>query len=459
MSKSGQFILHTWLPDAMAGPTPVSALIHAATMVVAGIYMVARLYSVFWHGLSIGSSNINLLAVVGSVTLLFGALLAFVQDDIKKVLAYSTVSQLGFMVMALGVGAWTAALFHLFTHAMFKACLFLGAGSMSHACHHSFDMKADYGGLRRYMPWTWRTFLVATLALAGIPPLAGFWSKDELLAGANQLGGEGGYQLMLVMGILGAMCTAAYMTRAIWYCFFGEPRGAAAAHDPHESGPRIVGPLLVLGVMSILVGFTNFPDTGIFSWAPEDFALRFEHFVEPTTAAFPAEASFGPDFAHPEFSLWVAILSTAGAVLAGLFAYLWYWRDLGPHGITERNRLARAGYRLLEKKYYFDVLYTDIIVGSIKGPVARGANWVNQNIIDGIVNLVGTSARDGGKWVYDNIDQRVVDTVVNASGASAEGSGQVLRKSQTGKVQTYGAYLFGAATLLAAVFVIIASAS
>ena len=148
MSKSGQFILHTWLPDAMAGPTPVSALIHAATMVVAGIYMVARLYPVFFEGLSIAGSSVNVLSVVGAVTALFGALLAFVQKDIKKVLAYSTVSQLGFMVTALGVGAWTAAMFHLFTHAFFKACLFLGAGSLSHACHHSFNMVDDMGGLR-----------------------------------------------------------------------------------------------------------------------------------------------------------------------------------------------------------------------------------------------------------------------------------------------------------------------
>ena len=168
MSKSGQFILHTWLPDAMAGPTPVSALIHAATMVVAGIYMVARLYGVFFNGLSIGGSTINVLAVVGAVTVLFGALLAFVQSDIKKVLAYSTVSQLGYMVMALGVGAWTAAIFHLFTHAIFKACLFLGSGSLAHHIH-SFDMKKDMGGMRKVMPWTFWTFLIGTAALMGLP--------------------------------------------------------------------------------------------------------------------------------------------------------------------------------------------------------------------------------------------------------------------------------------------------
>ncbi len=241
MSKSGQFILHTWLPDAMAGPTPVSALIHAATMVVAGIYMVARLYPVFFEGLSIAGSSINLLAVVGAVTALFGALLAFVQKDIKKVLAYSTVSQLGFMVTALGVGAWTAAMFHLFTHAMFKACLFLGAGSLSHACHHSFNMVDDMGGLRKIMPKTFWTYLIATGALAGIFPLSGFWSKDEILVGTGSFpgtdGANGTYHLMLVMLLIAAFCTAAYMTRTIWYCVLRRvprPRPPARVRAPHH---------------------------------------------------------------------------------------------------------------------------------------------------------------------------------------------------------------------------------
>ena len=194
IGKSGQFPLHTWLPDAMAGPTPVSALIHAATMVVAGVYLGARLYPIFWHGLSIGTpghGGLNAMAVIGGITVIIGAALAFVQDDIKKVLAYSTISQLGYMVMALGVGAWTAAVFHLFTHAFFKADLFLGAGSVSHSgSHHSFDMKKDMGGLKKYMPQTFWTFAIGTLALAGIFPLAGFWSKDEILVNA----GHNGYQ-------------------------------------------------------------------------------------------------------------------------------------------------------------------------------------------------------------------------------------------------------------------------
>ncbi len=184
VGKSAQFPLHTWLPDAMAGPTPVSALIHAATMVVAGVYLVARVYGVFWEGFSIAAGGVNLGAVIGGVTVLIAALLAFVQTDIKRVLAYSTVSQLGYMVMALCVGAWTAGVFHLFTHAMFKALLFLGSGSVSHAVH-TFDMR-EMGGLRKHMPTTFKTFMIGSIALAGIPPLAGFWSKDEILVGRRR---------------------------------------------------------------------------------------------------------------------------------------------------------------------------------------------------------------------------------------------------------------------------------
>ncbi len=192
VGKSAQFPLHTWLPDAMAGPTPVSALIHAATMVVAGVYLVSRFYGVFsqaFHVFTPGHSGFNLVAIIGGVTIIIAALLAFVQHDIKKVLAYSTVSQLGYMVMALGVGAWTAAIFHLFTHAFFKADLFLGAGSVSHSgSHHSFDMKKDMGGLRKHMPVTFATFVIGSAALAGIFPLAGFWSKDEILVNAGHNG-------------------------------------------------------------------------------------------------------------------------------------------------------------------------------------------------------------------------------------------------------------------------------
>jgi NADH-quinone oxidoreductase subunit L len=440
MSKSGQFILHTWLPDAMAGPTPVSALIHAATMVVAGIYMAGRLYAVFFEGFSIGVSSVNLLAVVGAVTVIGGAGLAFVQDDIKKVLAYSTVSQLGYMVMALGVGAWTAAFFHLFTHAFFKACLFLGSGSVSHAVH-SFDMK-DMGGLRRWMPQTFRTFVIATAALIGLFPLAGFWSKDEILAGASQLGGAGNYKVFMAVGIVGALMTAAYMTRVIYLTFFGEFRGHG---HPHESGPLITVPLWILAVLGVSAGLVNLPS----ALSPDSLELRFEHYFEPKGAYFPTE-----NFSHPGFSLGIALGATVIGLLGISLAYLWYWRGLGPHGITQRNQAARAGYTVLVNKYYFDHLYTDIIAGGTKGPVARGVYWFNQNVIDGVVNGAGRLSTVVGRFVYNRIDQQVVDGAINGSAAAAEGGGQIFRQLTSGKVQQYGALLFGAAALFAGAFII-----
>jgi NADH-quinone oxidoreductase subunit L len=449
MSKSGQFILHTWLPDAMAGPTPVSALIHAATMVVAGIFMVARLYPVFFEGLSIAGSSVNLMAVVGAVTALFGALLAFVQKDIKKVLAYSTVSQLGFMVCSLGVGAWTAALFHLFTHAMFKACLFLGAGSMSHACHHSFNMVDDYGGLRKVMPRTFWTFLIATGALAGIFPLSGFWSKDEILAGTGSFPGtsnaNGTYHLMLVMLVLAAFCTAAYMTRTIWYSFYGEYRGHGT---PHESGPRITVPLIILATVGAVAGILNIP--AAFDFLPEGTLTRFEKFVEPVGLYF-------PKLTHADFNLPLALVSVSAALLGIGIAYGYYFKGAfsGLHNLSERNKVAAWGKNVLVNKYYFDWLYTTVIVGFVKGPLARAANWFNQTVIDGIVNGVGKGAVGAGNWVYDNIDQQVVDGTVNGSVAGAEGSGGILRHLQTGRIQQYAALFFAAAAILAGIFVVV----
>jgi NADH-quinone oxidoreductase subunit L len=444
MSKSGQFILHTWLPDAMAGPTPVSALIHAATMVVAGIYMVGRLYGVFFQGLSIGISSVNLLAVMGGVTVLGGASLAFVQNDIKKVLAYSTVSQLGYMVMALGVGAWTAAFFHLFTHAFFKACLFLGSGSVSHAVH-SFDMRKDMGGLRKWMPHTYKTFMISTAALIGIFPLAGFWSKDEILAGASQLGGDGSYTAFMVVGILGAMMTAAYMTRCVYLTFFGEFRGHG---HPHESGPLIVVPLWILAGLAVVAGVANLP-TAV---GPGGLEVRFEHFFEPKGAYFPSAL---PSFDVPEFNLGIAVVSSLIGLLGIALAYLWYWRELGPHRISERSAVAHAGYSLLANKYYFDHLYTGIIAGGVKGPVARAANWTNQNVIDGVVNGAASAAAASGRFVYDRIDQQVVDGIVDGSGTAAEGGGQLLRQLTSGKVQQYGALLFGATAIFAGVLIFV----
>jgi NADH-quinone oxidoreductase subunit L len=441
-SKSGQFPLHTWLPDAMAGPTPVSALIHAATMVVAGVYLIARMYPVFWSGLAIGSSSLHYVALIGGLTTVIGGALAFVQFDIKKVLAYSTISQLGYMVMALGVGAWTAGVFHLFTHAFFKACLFLGAGSVSHAAHHTFDMR-EMGGLRKKMPITHATFLIGTLALAGIFPLAGFWSKDEILAGASA-GQENAYTLMLVFGLITAFMTAAYMGRAYWMTFWGEYRGHGT---PHESPKVMTVPLVLLAGAAIVFGLLNFPARFFGLELPEGVTTRFEHYVEPTFAF--------PTISHAAFTPWLAVVST---ILAGgglLVAYAYFEKQLGPHGLTSRNRFARAGYTFLENKYYLDHLYTDIVVANTKGPIARSANWFNQNVLDGIVNGAASVARKSSGFVYKVLDQLVVDGVVNGSGMASEESGQLLRRIQTGKVQQYGALLFAAAAVLAGVFVFV----
>ncbi|CAB4687008.1 MAG: NADH-quinone oxidoreductase subunit L [Actinobacteria bacterium] len=449
MSKSGQFILHTWLPDAMAGPTPVSALIHAATMVVAGVYMVARLYPVFFEGLSISGSSVNALSMIGAITALFGAMLAFVQKDIKKVLAYSTVSQLGFMVTALGVGAWTAALFHLFTHAFFKACLFLGAGSLSHACHHSFNMVDDMGGLRKIMPKTFWTYLVATAALAGVFPLSGFWSKDEILAGTGSFpgteGANGEYHVMLIMLLLAAFCTAAYMTRTIWYAFYGEYRGHGT---PHESGPRITTPLIILASLGAIAGIVNLP--AAFDFLPEGTQTRFEHYVEPVGLYFPA-------ITHAGFNPVLALVSVAVG-LAGIgLAYLYFFKNAfaGLHGLAERNKVAAFFKNILVNKYYFDWLYTTVIVGFVKGPLARAANWFSANVIDGLVNLVGKTAVGSGNWVYKNVDQKVVDGAVNGAGSSASGVGAMLRLTQTGRIQQYAALFFAAVAILAGVFVVV----
>lgn len=422
IGKSGQFPLHTWLPDAMAGPTPVSALIHAATMVVAGVYLGARVYPVFFEGFSIGDGGVNFMALIGGVTILIGAALAFVQTDIKRVLAYSTISQLGYMVMALGVGAWTAAVFHLFTHAFFKALLFLGAGSVSHSgTHHSFDMKKDMGGLRKFMPVTFATFMIGSLALAGIFPLAGFWSKDEILATA----GKTGFDAFVVVGLIGAVLTAAYMTRCVWLTFFGEYRGHA---EPHESSRAITVPLMILAAFSVLAGLINAAPLGI---------EKFKEWFEPTFAF--------PHLFHAEFNYGLAVASVALASAAiGVAAYLWTRREeLGPlRGLTQRNAAARAGYTFLENKYYLDHLYEDVVVDGIRTKVAGGAYWFDQHAIDGVVNGVGRTAVKVGDFAYDVLDQKGVDGALNALAAGTGDAGGVLTKVQSGRVQRYALLLF-----------------
>ena len=527
IGKSGQFPLHTWLPDAMAGPTPVSSLLHSSTMVVAGVFLVGRLYPVFFEGMNILGSGVNLITVIGGITIVVAAALAFVQTDIKKVLAYSTVSQLGYMMMGLGAGAWLPAVFHIFTHAFFKACLFLAAGSISHsASHHSFEMKKDMGGLRKFMPITFTTWVISTLALCGVFPFAGFFSKDEIIDNV----GHNGYTVFMVIGLVGAFMTAAYMTRATYLTFFGEPRGASAgeshddhgdahathdthdahdshdahaSHGPHESNLFITVPLMILATLALSAGLFNATPFGK-SWE------RMAKWVEPSSVVVEdmAHASVGetrgapsviaaggetpvgeeshsaegehgahaksvcgtstpekgicyaPQLQHAPFK-WAkgamsVLIVLAGMLISWLISVQMYTKKAGFFvGLTSRNKVLALGYRFLVNKYYLDHLYEKVIVHGIAHPIAKAAYWVNQNILDGIVNGAGLVTRRVAGWVYRNVDQRVVDGAVNGSGAVARGTGNALRPVQSGKVSQYGALLFAAAAVAGLVLIIV----
>jgi NADH-quinone oxidoreductase subunit L len=516
IGKSGQFPLHTWLPDAMAGPTPVSSLLHSSTMVVAGVFLVARVYPVFFKGMDILSGSANFIIVIGAITIVIAALLAFVQTDIKKVLAYSTVSQLGYMMMGLGAGAWLPAVFHIFTHAFFKACLFLGAGSISHSSsHHSFEMKKDMGGLRKFMPITFGTWMISTLALCGVFPFSGFFSKDEIIDNV----GNNGYNVFMYVGLAGAFLTAAYMTRATYLTFFGEPRGASAgehheeeshdshaahddhsdhghdthdshdahaSHGPRESGWLITAPLIILATLALSSGFLNALPFGE-NW--ENFKKWVEpsaEVVNPTGIAYvvggigegriAAEEGHSkspcgtetpeqgvcaaPSLNHAPFK-WakagLSMLIVFAGFLLSLFVCIQLYEKKNKKfvGLTERNKVLGFGYKLLVNKYYLDVLYEKIIVRSIAHPISAAVYRFNQKVLDGVVNGAGTTAKGIAGWVYRNIDQRVVDGAVNGSGSVAQGAGSALRPVQSGKVNQYGALLFGAAAIGALVLVIV----
>ena len=485
IGKSGQFPLHTWLPDAMAGPTPVSSLLHSSTMVVAGVFLVARLYPVFYNGFDIAQNgnSVNFIAVIGGITFIIAAGLAFVQNDIKKVLAYSTVSQLGYMMMGLGVGAWTPAVFHIFTHAFFKCCLFLCAGSVSHTqSHHSFDMKKDMGGLAKRMPITATAWILSTLALCGVPFFSGFFSKDEIIDNAH----HNGYTIFFVVGLIGAFMTTAYMTRATYLTFFGSPRGAAAgvhhdehhadahadahgahgdahdghgAHDDHASHAKpafglagespilLVFPIMVLGALAVVSGYIN---------AAPFHIEKFLEWVEPRAS------DYAPAIDHAVFTWGKAMPSIVLVALGFIISLaisrgLYGDRNFALKGLTQRSGPARAGYQFLANRYYLDHLYEKVIVRAVAYPISSAAYWVNQHILDGVVNGVGKGGRQSGLWVYRNIDQRLVDGTVNTSGTAARGTGGALRPLQSGKVNQYGALLFGAAAVAALVLVLVNS--
>jgi NADH-quinone oxidoreductase subunit L len=414
IGKSAQFPLHVWLPDAMAGPTPVSALIHAATMVAAGVYLVGRLFEIFW---SAEGYVLQVVGIVGGITMLGAALLGLVQDDIKRVLAYSTVSQLAYMVAIMSIGpiGRDAAMFHLFTHAFFKALLFLGSGSVIHACHT--NNMSEMGGLRRPMPVTFWTFLIGSAALAGIPPLAGFWSKDELLVGASE-----GHEVLFGVMVVTAIVTAFYTTRMVLQTFFGEYRGHG---HPHESPGWITAPLVALAGATLLVGFLGAGPVGaaFFDWV---------FFEEPEAVHLVA---------------WIAALSVGIAAIgvgAGYFVYR-RW--------NERDPIRSLGpvYTLLERKYYLDDFYWKWIIRPIRDPVAAFVYWTNQTILDGAVNGAGSLTKAFSR-VIAWFDRTVIDGAVNGAAHLAGFTGGILRYVQSGNVQRYAVLLFTGVLVLTVIF-------
>jgi NADH-quinone oxidoreductase subunit L len=425
IGKSAQVPLHVWLPDAMAGPSPVSALIHAATMVVAGVYLVARMFGVF-HASPVALTEI---AIIGAITMVIAALLALVQDDIKRVLAYSTISQLAYMVAGLGVSAYTASVFHIWTHAWFKALLFLGAGSVIHAVHS--NNMSSMGGLLKRMPITSATFIVGGLALAAFPPFAGFFSKDELVLGAYEAGSHGsmlGWFVFLAM--LGtAFLTACYVARMLALTFFGEPKYDPDHVHPHESPRSMTIPLVALAALSVAGGWIGLPgEANLFG--------KWVHFGEE----------------HHSLNPGVMLASIAAAV-AG-FAVGWAIFRLQKVKFDILRSPFAWVYRLLMNKYYLDAIYMGLIVRPIRDQLAAFANWSNQRIIDRAVDTVGTVTLGLGNFAYRGVDQPLIDGAVNGVARLMGLAGAKLRFWQTGSVQRYAVALFIGVAAFVGAFVV-----
>lgn len=366
MGKSAQIPLYTWLPDAMAGPTPVSALIHAATMVTAGIYMIARSNVLY----SLAPISQNLVAIIGVSTALLAATIALKQNDIKKVLAYSTVSQLGLMFLALGVGAYTAGVFHVMTHAFFKALLFLGAGSVIHAMHHEQDIY-KMGGLRKKLPITHFTFLIGCLAIAGIPPFAGFFSKDEILTAALEKN-----IIYYVLGVITSLMTAFYMFRMYFLTFHGNFRGTDdQQHHLHESPAAMTFPLVVLALLSIVGGWVGIP--AVFM----ENAHRLSNYLSPIFAASHHE------IAHQSISHSMELAMMAGVVALIAISIFAAKTMFAKEGLSQEKS---SGFgKLLENKWYVDEIYDTIIVQPINHLSSFSSRIIDNKIIDGTVNGVG----------------------------------------------------------------------
>ena len=411
VGKSAQIPLYIWLPDAMAGPTPVSALIHAATMVTAGVYMIARMG--FLYDAAPLASAVVLL--VGAATALFAAIIGVAQNDIKKVLAYSTVSQLGYMIIGVGIGAYAAGIFHVFTHAFFKACLFLGAGSVIHALHHEQDIR-NMGGLLKKMPLTGWTFLVSTAAIAGFPPLSGFFSKDEILWKAfsgHNAALPWAPKLAWLLGTIAALLTAFYMFRLFFTVFIGKPRGKAA--HAHESSPFFTVPLIILAAGAALTGLLGIPSV-------LGGSNKFEHWLAPVFEAGHHGAEAAGHAAHGAHGVELALMGLAVLIALGGTLIAWFLyvkrKDI-PASIAEKHP---AIYALVRDKFYVD----EAVFALVIFPIVAGSR----------------------KLLWRVIDARIVDGLVNLVGHVSRAISYTVRFVQTGQVQTYGFVLFAALAIL-----------
>ena len=409
--KSAQLPLYVWLPDAMEGPTPVSALIHAATMVTAGVYVVARSHVLFMHA----PSAMLVVAIIGCATALFAATVGLVQTDIKKVLAYSTVSQLGYMFLACGVGAFSAGIFHLMTHAFFKALLFLAAGSVIHAMGGEQDML-KMGGLSKKIKWTYITMLTATLAIAGFPPLAGFFSKDAILL--NALQSENGGHFLYAVGLFTALLTSFYMFRLIFLTFFGKQRYDEHHIHVHESPKSMLVPLMILAVLSLVGGWLAAP---AFWGAPDYFAK----FLEPVFAQGGGAESASAEAAAHALEMPLAIVAVITATLGLGIAYWLYISK--PAKPAELAKSMKGAYTTLFHKYYVDELYAAVVVKPLL--------WLSTKVL------------------WQTVDVKMIDGAVNGIANGATEVGDNVRHAQSGNTRSYAVWVIvGALVVIAIIF-------
>jgi NADH-quinone oxidoreductase subunit L len=434
VGKSAQWPLHVWLPDAMEGPTPVSAMIHAATMVSAGVYLVLRFFPLLtagWHEGSPLTPTLTFVAFIGAFTALFAATIAIAQNDVKRVLAYSTISQLGYMIAAVGIGAFVAGAFHLLTHAFFKALLFLGSGSVIHGMEHGVHSSHEHvdpqdmfnmGGLRKRMPITFWTFLIGGFALSGFPVLtAGFWSKDEILADAF----GNGYLVVFGVLALAALLTAFYTMRQITLTFLGEPRTKAAA-QAHESVWTMTLPLIVLAVFAIGVGWIGIPDH--FPVLGGLIPNWFHEFVGGTLLEHPHALDFNP------IPLLVSVVVAVGGLFLGWVVY----RRVPADAVDPLERPLGPLYTLLKRKYYFDEIYETVITRPAYWLAETFVyRWLDRGVIDGILHAVGRFATKVGSFLRNAIDVPIVNGAGDFVGEGIKRIGKELRIVQTGRVQEY----------------------